>query len=221
MSVRKRVWLKEKTKPGAVPSHSQVVAHRYDGLAGLFTAILMQLQAASDLPMDRNEVRGECFLHAENLARQGLREARELVEMSALVDVWDEGALMEMRTLVDSVAHQTSAICTFTIRGGECPLKISAGVTLQRILQEALTNAQRYANAKTISVQLCFEEDRVILEITDDGRGFVPDQALSSGFGLIRMRARIDRLGGGLWLRSSPGEGTHIRVDLPNPYPEG
>ena len=197
-------------------SHDKLMTNHYDALASLFTGILMQLQAASELPLESIDVRRGCLLRAELLARQGLRQVRELFEMGTLMD--DGGALIAMRKLFASVARNTSAACEFHVKGKECPLKVSVGVTLQRVLQEALSNAQRFANAKRISVQLCFEEDRIVLEIEDDGTGFVPDKSLSNGLGLLGMRARVDRLGGGLWVRSAPGEGTHLRIDLPNPY---
>lgn len=81
---------------------------------------------------------------------------------------------------------------------------------------EALTNALKQAQAKTISIELSYELDRVFLTIRDDGRGFTPPTTidhLNGGFGLVGMYERCDRIGAQLSLSSQIGQGTQILVE--------
>lgn len=100
----------------------------------------------------------------------------------------------------------------------ECPPQLSnaKAVGLFRILQEALTNVMRHANAQTVSLRLEQRGDVLSLSISDDGQGFVVQsgrQGLS--FGLVGMQERAQMLGGTLVLESQPGEGTLIQVSVP------
>jgi len=85
---------------------------------------------------------------------------------------------------------------------------------LFRILQEALTNVMRHAQAHTVEIML--EDDGTLLSliIIDDGIGFDPTLP-SASFGLVGMRERVLMLGGDLQLDSAPGEGTHLKVAIP------
>lgn len=85
-----------------------------------------------------------------------------------------------------------------------------------RIVQEALTNVARHADAKRVDVSLRLRLADLELAIHDDGQGFSPGARRRSGsFGLIGMNERAMAVGGSLTLRSHPGRGTTIRVRLP------
>lgn len=91
-------------------------------------------------------------------------------------------------------------------------------IALYRIVQEALTNVAKHAQAHTASVLLQERANSLVLIIEDDGRGFVvPDVAAGNGkhFGLMGMQERVALLGGKLTLESAPGAGTTVYVELP------
>jgi signal transduction histidine kinase len=83
-----------------------------------------------------------------------------------------------------------------------------------RVAQEALHNALRHSGADMICVTLSVRRRRMILEVTDHGRGFAAE-APSSGLGLASMRERAAAAGGTLTVRSGLGEGTLVRLELP------
>ncbi len=86
------------------------------------------------------------------------------------------------------------------------------------IAADALGNVARHARARHASVQLYRRDGSVVLEISDDGVGF--DLAQSpSGHGLHNMRERAFAVGGTLDLRSAPGAGTRVRLELPTGMP--
>ncbi len=91
--------------------------------------------------------------------------------------------------------------------------------TLYRIVQEALTNVARYAEASQVSVLLEQRRDSVIAIVEDDGRGFDVESVLNSGqptrLGLHGMQERASLVGGKLTLESTPGIGTTVFIEIP------
>lgn len=85
---------------------------------------------------------------------------------------------------------------------------------LYRITQEAVRNAQKYAEASRIEIRLQQTDDELLLSVEDNGKGFDPDRADEEGFGLRSMRHRAELLGGQLHLDSAPGEGTRVSCRL-------
>ncbi len=87
---------------------------------------------------------------------------------------------------------------------------------LYRVTQEALRNATRHGRPQTILVRLARKRRRLLLQIFDDGIGFDPtSESFRRGLGLISMEERVRLVGGRLWIRSRPGEGTLLQVLVP------
>jgi two-component system, NarL family, nitrate/nitrite sensor histidine kinase NarX len=87
---------------------------------------------------------------------------------------------------------------------------------LIRIVQEALNNVRKHAQAHRVVVRGSVRDDEINIEIADDGRGFEPDQvAFGSKFGLVGMRERTELIGGDFQIISKPGEGTIVRLAVP------
>ena len=87
-----------------------------------------------------------------------------------------------------------------------------------RIVQEAITNVGKHANAGRCDVHLTQLDDRLLIEVEDDGVGFVEDTdrpIIARGLGLISVRERASRLGGTFNILSEPGHGTRLIVSLP------
>jgi signal transduction histidine kinase/ligand-binding sensor domain-containing protein len=87
-----------------------------------------------------------------------------------------------------------------------------------RIGQEAIINAIRHAEAATVHLELRFDNDAVMLRVSDDGRGFVPHEvsgSLDGHYGLTTMRERAEEIGGRFDLRTAVGHGTVIEAVLP------
>jgi signal transduction histidine kinase len=111
-----------------------------------------------------------------------------------------------------------------TVRGstdGRLPAPVESA--LYRVVQEALTNVTRHAQASRASIELERTPRALNCRVRDDGRGFVPAQALASarprGIGLEGMRERITQLGGTFEIRSEPGCGTELVMTIPIEVP--
>ena len=93
-------------------------------------------------------------------------------------------------------------------------LPLAHAETLWRVAQEALTNVERHAQARHVTVTLKVETHTVLMTIQDDGRGLPPNAENQSGhFGLRGMRERVEGLGGTLTLTNN--NGSNIQVSLP------
>lgn len=89
-------------------------------------------------------------------------------------------------------------------------------MALFHICQEALANIAKHANAGKVSIDLWTTSDRVLLEVSDDGRGFEQDTVSKTvGHGLANMQSRVAAVSGDLDITSTPGEGTTILAWVP------
>jgi len=86
------------------------------------------------------------------------------------------------------------------------------------VAREAVYNAVKHAHPGEVRIQVHFEDDRIQMRVLDDGCGFDPHQALAAPgehFGLVGMRERTERLGGRFEIKSAPGGGTELVVEVP------
>jgi signal transduction histidine kinase len=88
---------------------------------------------------------------------------------------------------------------------------------IYRIVQEALHNIVKHAEAHDVKVTVRQEPDRLLLSIQDDGKGFQPQQ--EKGMGLLGMQERVSHLGGRFAVDSEPGRGTQLSIILPLSQP--
>ncbi len=86
-------------------------------------------------------------------------------------------------------------------------------VSVYRIVQEALSNAVRHSGAKNAKVTVRQSQDKITVQVSDDGRGFDPQR--TRGLGLLGMEERVKRLGGTLSVESKPGPGVTVAAELP------
>ena len=99
--------------------------------------------------------------------------------------------------------------------GKEPRLTLESKQALYRIAQEALQNVVKHSRALAVTLRLAQEDQEVVLEVRDDGRGFDPNRSINGGQGLQIMQEQIAPLGGTFTLVSAPGHGTSIIVRLP------
>jgi signal transduction histidine kinase len=98
--------------------------------------------------------------------------------------------------------------------GSADTLPESHKISLYRIVQEALTNCARHSEARSVLISLGSEEDRYIVRIEDDGKGFSPSRE-ARGIGLIGIEERVAGMSGTLKLNSTPGAGTRLFITIP------
>jgi signal transduction histidine kinase/DNA-binding NarL/FixJ family response regulator len=149
------------------------------------------------------------------MARRGLADVRR-----AIVDLdppgLEAGDLAEMAAqALDRFRERTGRDATLEVDGVTSDLPPAVARATYRVLQEALMNVRLHAQASSVAVHLGADSD-LVLTIEDDGVGFDTRVAMQTeGLGLRHMRERTDALGGFLTVHSQPGNGTSIRLKVP------
>ena len=132
----------------------------------------------------------------------------------------DLGLVAAMQYLVNQLAQSEGIDVHFKVEGTAEGLPADMEVAIYRILQEALNNVKKHADATEVDVLAQFTEKEIGLTVQDNGRGFiVPDSitdfASSGGFGVMGLHERAQLFGGHIVVESQPFEGTTIRMLMP------
>jgi signal transduction histidine kinase len=128
------------------------------------------------------------------------------------------GLAAALETLAESVSARTAAVVTAATAGAP-RVPPAESVHLYRIAQEAVSNAVRHGGARRIRIRLEKRGERVVLSVTDDGRGFdvrALAQDGGEGLGLASIRERSETLGATLAIQSAPGKGATVTVSIPS-----
>jgi len=188
----------------------------HDTLAQGFAGITLQLEAAEQT-IERDPHRARAFLReALHLVRHSRNESHLSIEILRSASRTDRLDALISRCIVQMKAA-TGAVIEMQITGDPFALGYNLINQLFRIVQEALANAVRHANATKIAVRVDYAKNQVRVEVEDNGRGFDPAFVPGPGqghFGMTGMRERAAAVSAQLQLRSG-AEGTLIRVIVP------
>ena len=201
---------------GGLAERERLAREIHDTVAQGLSSITLLLNAA-ERSAPEHPARAEIQL-ARDTAVDSLAETRRFIRAltpPALDEQSIGGALR--RLAASSWAAQGLEVQVRVADAVALPLTVQSA--LLRIAQSAMANVQQHASAQHATILLDRTVDTVRLVVTDDGCGFdpaVPEPASSDrGFGLRSIRDRVAGLGGTVDLRSAPGEGTELRVELP------
>lgn len=126
----------------------------------------------------------------------------------------EDGLAEAIRKQSAAIASREDVVIAVNAPGYRLSLDEHAEEELFRVVQEAVHNAIKHARPGRIDITL-LDEDGLIIEVSDDGTGFDPATVSSNGMGLVSMRERMNRIGGGLVIDSTPAGSTTVRVVLP------
>lgn len=123
-----------------------------------------------------------------------------------------------VRWQVDELTKRSNLQAVCNLPAAELVREDSLATALFRIVQEALTNVARHANADRLEVSFVRDGDELVLSVRDSGSGFVHDEN-GRGIGLVSMRERATAIDGKFTIMSAPGHGTTIEVRVPFKVP--
>ncbi len=106
------------------------------------------------------------------------------------------------------------SISTAVSGDGKVALSPAKSLALFRVCQEAVNNAIKHAEFKTLSINFNAHQDKIDVLIKDDGKGFDPIEVASRGYGLENMAFRLEECGGKFHITSTPGQGTEIKMEV-------
>jgi signal transduction histidine kinase len=179
------------------------------GLRGLTTSL-----HTPDLPRAT-----QLLQQLESLTAHSLTELQRLISDLRPSHLDDLGLPSALRWYANDIGERTSLKIQVEVIGQEREIQAGAKTALFRIVQEALTNVVKHAQASSAKVTLTYTPESVQVAIQDSGSGFDPHMETVSertSWGLKNMQERTALLGGSFKIRSRPGEGTLVEVSLPD-----
>ena len=198
----------------ALEERSRLSREIHDGIAQSIYMLNLQLETCVELAERRREDLKQRLSSLVLLSKETLLEVRHYIfDLKPYLE--GEKSISSMvENQVREFGNVAGVPATTETDGEEFPVPAAAATCLYRVTQEALSNTFKHAHASRVSVRLSFEDSVVSLVVEDDGRGFDSSES-SQGHGLPNMRQRAEELGGTLSLRSAPGEGTRVAVEVP------
>jgi PAS domain S-box-containing protein len=221
--VRARERLRELTArlTNAHEEERRRIAHElHDEVGQALTIAKMRMQMARNaLPEDADDVRDRLEM-LDELIRETLQDVRALSHELRPPLLDEMGWEPALESLCESFSQRTGLPVTFISPGDYLRLDPDSELVAYRVVQEALTNTVRHAQAREAVVRAAMHDDKLDITIEDDGIGFDIDAIMQTdytdvGIGLLGMRERVDTVGGEIDLTTSPGNGTRIHLVLP------
>jgi signal transduction histidine kinase len=185
----------------------------HDEVGQSLSALLMEAgNAAARVSPDSTEVRR----HVESIKRLAEASVQVIRNMSLLLRpsmLDDLGLVPALEWQAREVSKRTGLRVQVTADENASELPDEHKTCIYRVVQEALHNCARHAQAHNVTVEVLQQPSQILLSVVDDGHGF--DARRVRGLGLVGMEERVHHLGGALRLKSQPGSGTTIAVVLP------
>jgi signal transduction histidine kinase len=207
-------------RQAVLEERARIARDLHDVVAHHMSVIALQSEAAPYKIQDLPPAGRQTFAVIRDAAREALAETRRVV---GLLRQDDEGApdrlprpgLDRLDELVEGARH-TGLDVESRVIGVPRPLSAGTDLSAYRIVQEALSNAARYAPGSSVRVRIRYGEEQLFVSVIDDGAAgpVVPEPG--GGHGLIGMRERVTMLGG--TLSAGPGENAGFVVAAELPY---
>lgn len=187
----------------------------HDSIGQLLSALAAEIGSTA-LDLNISGPARQRLQAARESALRIVEEARRIARQLHPAIVEDLGLAKSLQSLCDEFSQRTGIPAAFAVRGASSPVPIEVAACAYRIGQQALNNVGSHARAKHASVRLSLSHS-LQLSIRDDGIGFDRSSVSDGGLGLISMSERARMAGGKLWVKSQPGQGTAVRLELPLP----
>ncbi len=192
----------------------------HDGPTQDVAAIAMRLNFAR-LLVERDPDRARAELERlEDLAHRTVREIRSMLFALRPIILETEGLVAALNQYAENVQDTDNLPVHVEADDYEDCLDLEASGVVFAILEEAINNARKHAQASSIMVRLRVEDDLVVAEVLDDGHGFDVEAVETSygtrgSLGMLTLKERADLIGGTVNIESGPGQGTRVTLLVP------
>ncbi len=185
----------------------------HDEVGQSLSALLMEAgNAAARVPEGATDLRR----HVDSIKKLGEASVNVIRNMTLLLRpsmLDDFGLVPALEWQAREVSKRTGLRVQVKAEEGAGELPDQLRTCIYRVVQEALHNCARHSQARSVKVIVKQELHKILLSVEDDGHGF--DAGRVRGLGLVGMEERVTHLGGAFEVRSRPGAGTRVAVELP------
>jgi signal transduction histidine kinase len=213
---------KELARRAVTEERLRLARELHDVVAHAMSVIAVQSGVGAHVADTQPEEVGKALVAIEATSRDALTELRRLLGVlrqdgEPQASLTPVPGLANLEGLLAEVAKAGLAV-RLRVEGRPAPLPAGVDLSAYRIVQEALTNVVKHAGPATAQVTICYRDQEVTVEVTDDGRGVgavAGDGRKGTGHGLIGMAERVAAFGGDLEVGPRPGGGFRVAARLP------
>jgi signal transduction histidine kinase len=189
----------------------------HDGIIQAIYGVGLSLEGALHTIEESPAETKDRIRHSIDGLNQAIRDLRAYILDLRPRQMGNDGLMSGLRRL--ATEFRTNSLAEVVLTGPDSELidlSPSQALALFHICQETLANAAKHAKASKVEISLWSTEDRLLMEIHDNGRGFdMENMNLSIGHGLANMQTRAQAAGGDVDISSMPGEGTTVLTWVP------
>jgi PAS domain S-box-containing protein len=196
----------------------RLAVHLHDNVCQNLAYAKMKLQMLSAALEDQTQL--DDMTEVSDTLTRMMQEVRMLTfELSTpvLSEFGLEAAISHW--LDEQIQGKHAIMATFVDDGQSKPLEKDVQALLFRSVRELLANVVKHSQARHVEVNMCREEDQILIRLEDNGIGFAPGQVAvckdTGGFGLFSIRQRLSQMGGSLEIDASPGQGCRSLLRAP------
>ena len=204
----------------------RVAREIHDGPAQSMSNIVLKAEICERL-VDTEPIKAKGELNIlKSVVRDTLQDVRKIIYDLRPMSLDDLGLLPTLQRYIMTYQEESKIFVSFKTRGTFNEITPVISLTVFRLVQEAINNIKKHAQASKVIINLEFLEKELKLYIADNGKGFdinskkVNSEDVNSGFGLISMRERVELLNGKIEIDSILGKGTKLNIIVPL-FPEG
>ena len=190
----------------------------HDSVVQSLVGISYRLQAVEKkVPADLGGELGEDLKMLEEQLTDSIRELRGLLLGLRPPMLDDMGVFTALSTHLKTFGMKNSIQTTLQLPDEPPALTMDAQINLFRIIQEALNNVEKHADATHVTIEFEITPQKLFVVVRDDGKGFPPSRGRRKprNLGIASMLERTELLGGTLKMKSEPGHGTMITLEVP------
>lgn len=180
---------------GETAERSRLARDLHDGLGGMLSVVKLNLEKGN-------------YNKVTELLDESIEELRRVAHHIMPESLMYAGLKVSLEDFCCVIPN-----AHFQFIGEDTRLDRSLEVMLYRCAYELINNAVKYANASQINIQLAFHQSVIALSVDDNGIGFDPKEVVS-GTGLKNIRTRVLAHNGVLTIRSAPGQGTEVIIEI-------
>ncbi len=197
---------------------SRLAREIHDGPAQALSNAILQIEVVERLMARDPALAGAELRLLREVLRRELADVRTYVSQLRPPILADLGLSGAVRDTAEQVAGILGIPIAVDLDPAIDELSAAADMAVLRIIQETLQNVRKHAHASKVAIRAAQDGGDLVLDIQDDGHGFVPSDAPAAGrraFGIQFMQERAQSIGARLEVRSGPEDGTRVRLVIP------
>jgi two-component system, NarL family, sensor kinase len=188
----------------------------HDNIGQILSLAKINLSAIEEIGPERYQI--ENIIITKNLVSKAIQDLRNLSHGLNTDYIYNLGLTKAIEHELDIIGKSGVFVTSFNLKGELRRLERQRELILFRIVQELLNNILKHAEASLITVDLHFDTGRLLLAVTDNGKGFDPDKVIQhkdGGMGILNIYNRVKLVNATIELQSTIGKETTARMSVP------